>query len=601
MRTRISRILDDLKSDDDDIATYAAMNVLRLKELHEDEILALVPMLRNGTSSSSISVRFFARKALNEVRVAARKFPGIQESLVKLRDRGKALSWQDLLRTVIRCDVEEKLIILDLLKDIDDPQIVPALVAYLKIEDDTFVLAEIIKSIGLLGKESIIPVLKEYLDHKDSRIRSNAAEALNEIGGKAVVEALVPLLDDGDNRVKATVAMIVSQYGDGNVLTTLAEMLHSVEIWMRMSASYALGFIEHQEAVDLLIEALMDVNPEVRIRAIEGLAHLRARKALDFLTRLGSGVETEIQRAADQAIGRIKAQPRDFAYLNPDSELARTPAYTRSRSAPSKAIAATPVNPPEEGGDDLPKRRFNPFGIFDKRDLKKEQSVIDELIAIRDGTLIEMGQKIMKLHSEGQFDRPYFTDYNHELKKLRYLIEQKESHKKEIKQESLRSTFVAFLKNSTTLFTMEKRVGDRLGSLQTRMNDTHARLARRVLGEYKPESLEFIQLGTLPNRVRKLDREIEQLTEKLQNRQDEKILESPETPQSGDDSTQSAPMATAPGDSRTSIDKSRDSGPRGNPPSPKIGSEAADIDSVSSESGPGSQDGSGTGHEPGSA
>ena len=68
IRPAIKRILDDLADPDEDIATYAGMNVLRLREVTPEEVRLLVPPLRGATTHASISVRFFAKKALNAVR-----------------------------------------------------------------------------------------------------------------------------------------------------------------------------------------------------------------------------------------------------------------------------------------------------------------------------------------------------------------------------------------------------------------------------------------------------------------------------------------------------------------------------------------------------
>jgi len=85
----------------------------------------------------------------------------VARELEVLREETKAAGWKDLLEEIKRASVEKKLVILDLLKDVDDPSIMPALVSYLSIEKNEFVLAEIIKILGLIGKEEIIPILIE--------------------------------------------------------------------------------------------------------------------------------------------------------------------------------------------------------------------------------------------------------------------------------------------------------------------------------------------------------------------------------------------------------------------------------------------------------
>src|SRR5688572_14659258 len=110
MRPQITRIIRDLQDKDEDIATYAAMNVLRLKEIREDEISALIPTLRQSTTHANIAVRFFAKKALNEVKLQIPKFPKLAHTFDILREETRASSWQDLLDEIRRADTEKKLV-----------------------------------------------------------------------------------------------------------------------------------------------------------------------------------------------------------------------------------------------------------------------------------------------------------------------------------------------------------------------------------------------------------------------------------------------------------------------------------------------------------
>ena len=241
LRSQIKRILRDIQSEDEDIQTYAAMSVLRLKEVAVDEIQVLVPPLREATSNDSISVRFFSRKALNEIKIQMAKFPSFREEYEKLKTETTTSSWHTLLGTLKEESTNTKLAIIDFLRDVNDPLLPEALHEFVRNETDPFVLAEAIKVIGIVGNRESVDFLEELLSHSDSRIRSNAVESMAEIGGQQVMRSILPLLEDDDNRVKATVAKICSQHGEHQVVTTLETMLHSVEIWMRESATYALG------------------------------------------------------------------------------------------------------------------------------------------------------------------------------------------------------------------------------------------------------------------------------------------------------------------------------------------------------------------------
>jgi HEAT repeat protein len=515
MRPQITRIIRDLQDKDEDIATYAAMNVLRLKEIREDEISALIPTLRQSTTHPNIAVRFFAKKALNEVKLQIPKFKKLAHTFDLLREETRASSWQDLLDEIRRADTEKKLMILDLLRDVDDPSVLPALSEYAQAERDEFVLAEVVRILGMIGKEEIIPVLQGFLQHRDSRIRSNAAEALEEIGGKQVVKSLVPLLEDDDNRVKATVAKIVSRHGETNVLHTVAGMLRSVEIWMRESATYALGFIPYEEAVDLLLEAMLDVNQEVQKKAIAGLANLKPKKAVEFLHRIIASGDPALMPPAQIALDRIMRGGIEYQYFDPKSDLARNPGYLKPIAPANKPRKKEEAAPPVEAApapEAQPKKRF--FGLFD-RSRKQDAAEIVELERARNEMCIELGRKCVSLFRRGDLDRSYIREADNEIKKLEYLIEQKESHKKEIKEESLRTTFINFLKDSVYRFSTEKRVEQRISSLQQRLLDTYADIGRKLMETFDPGDVDMMALEAMPGKIQKMTRQIDDVRRRL--------------------------------------------------------------------------------------
>jgi hypothetical protein len=127
-----------------------------------------------------------------------------------------------------------------------------------------------------------------------------------------------------------------------------------------------------------------------------------------------------------------------------------------------------------------------------------------------------MGRKALALYREGQLDKTYLKEADNEVKKLTYLIEQKESHKKELKEESLRTTFINFLKESVYRFSLEKRVEHRIMSLQERLDEVYASLGRRLMQEYSSTDLDLIKLGDLPVKISKLSKQIEALQERLE-------------------------------------------------------------------------------------
>lgn len=522
-RPAIKRILTDLVDADDDIATYAAMNVLRLKSISPEEIRALIPLLRDTTSHTSISVRFFSKKALNTVRHHMAKYPEFRAELESIRAETMGTSWVELLSHLEESETEKKLVVLDLLRDVPDPSLATATVDFMTREEDSFVIAEAVRVCGMVGDESHIPDIEKYLHHSDSRVRSNAAEALEQIGGLQVMKQILPLLDDEDNRVKATVAKLLAKYGEHNVLHALQDMLHSVELWMRESATYALGFVPYREAEDLLLEALLDVNPEVQIKSITSLKHLRSRRAREYLETIVRQADGKLSEFAASALGAIAKDPREYDYFDEDNRDSETPLAARARKLrQEKAVAqGTPAPPsPEAPSEEPPPEEETvpqaPQGFLARMrakreeekmlaDLSEERSLVENELLLKRS---ELGRQILEAYTGGDFQLPFMKDLHNDVKKILYLINLKEGQKKEIEEEAKSSSFLGFLRESLLRFSKEKQVVNRVGSLQVRLMKKHAEIASKVMEHFGKESVELMQFREVPIEILKLQKRL---------------------------------------------------------------------------------------------
>ena len=520
LRSQIKRILRDITSEDEDIQTYAAMSILRLKEVSADEIKSLLPPLRVATSNESISVRFFSRKALNELKIQMARFPEFREEYERLKAETTISSWNGLLSNLKEEDTNAKLAILDYLRDINDPLLPDALAEFIRNEKDTFVLAEAIKVLGMVGNNDSVDFLEELLSHSDSRIRSNAVEAMAEIGGQQVMRSILPLLEDDDNRVKATVAKICSQHGEHQVVSTLEQMLHSVEIWMRESATYALGYVPCSESVNLLLEAICDVNPEIQIKAIEALGKLRAKRAREFLHAIEISATSEVMPVIDKALAAIAADPHEYEYFSLDKETAPATAKTgqpsfqvKKQTAKTISGAATKAPPPSK------------FSITSKVTSLLGSSSIDiptheddnelTLILEERGILCEkLGQMLIEDYRKEKVAGDYFQAHSNEEKKLKYLIEQKENQREKMQEESSKSTFLSFIKDSVSRFTSEKQVDSRMVSLLKQLSSNYRQLGEKAMKDPKLK-LENVGYDDLPLKIEKIDQRIITIQKKL--------------------------------------------------------------------------------------
>ena len=511
IRPQIIRILRDIKSDDDDISTYAAMSVLRLKEVNEGEIAKLLPALRTSTTSSSISVRFFSKKALNEIKLQMARYPTFRQEFDKLKQETKKSSWHNLLTNLEQEETDNKLVVLDYLRDVDDPLLPNALMEFIDEEKDPFVLAEAIKVLGIIGNKDGVDFLEKYLSHADSRIRSNAVEAMVEIGGKEVMRSILPLLEDDDNRVKATVAKICSQHGETQVMSTLASMLHSVEIWMRESATYALGYVPCGESVDLLLEAVCDVNPEIQRKAIEALGNLQAKRAREFLNSLVGSADPAIVASAQEALAKIGRDPKTYSYFELRYEEGQDPLEILAKRRRGKGGQSASGG---SGADDGEASLASKAMKLVSSDASEIEETLAAMLTERGNLCEDVGTRALELYREGELKHSYLAEYSNEVKKLLYLIEQKESQKKDIKEETEKTTFLSFIKESVSRFTQEKQVDSRMESLKNQLKDTHRRLGDRLIKDSSVE-LDSILFNDIPNKIAKLDRQVVTLQKSL--------------------------------------------------------------------------------------
>jgi len=170
-----------------------------------------------------------------------------------------------------------------------DKKFLPILIRLLEQERHNFVVATLVKAVGYLGDEKVIPILNQYLTHKDNRIRANAIEGLEYIHSPKVTPVVVKCLRDPDNRVKANAIKCLNKFGNVEVQKHIEDMIKSRKEENIYSAIFALRVIGNDYAVDRLYKILKDnVSFRIRYRAKNSLIELAVtgnRKASEILQK----------------------------------------------------------------------------------------------------------------------------------------------------------------------------------------------------------------------------------------------------------------------------------------------------------------------------
>ncbi|MDD2715140.1 MAG: HEAT repeat domain-containing protein [Candidatus Wallbacteria bacterium] len=231
---------------------------------------ALKDLIKNGDIASIRDLeKFTCERTSSELYYLARK--GIEILKDKFRiepsslDHGKGnLDRNSIVNLLVSDDPWKRIKAIQNLTINDRKEYLPDLRERLKNEKNNYVIATIVKGLGLLGGMNEIPSLKDFLRHNDSRIRANTVEALSAMNTVKIYPLIIPLLKDESPRVKINVAKALVDYKEMDILTTIKSMLCSNETWQLESVLYFLSQtkIADDEIRFCLIELLRKAKTE---------------------------------------------------------------------------------------------------------------------------------------------------------------------------------------------------------------------------------------------------------------------------------------------------------------------------------------------------
>ena len=240
---------EDVKSE-----TAAALGDIRCK----NAILALL-LLRHDVSDS---VRIEVMKALS-VMQAPECLAYLLEALNKNNFDEQKAAAANLLRYA-------------------DQVVLGDLLAYLKKpEECAFAKGDIISVVGQTGDMSAEPVLIDFLQSEDSRLREKAAHALAYIHTQTGIESLIVGLNDEDSEVRKACIRSLAMIGDERAITPLIDMLNDSQAGIRRRVLLAVASFKSYDATKIIEKFLEDPDENVR------------RTASDILEELENGTERD--------------------------------------------------------------------------------------------------------------------------------------------------------------------------------------------------------------------------------------------------------------------------------------------------------------------
>jgi HEAT repeat protein/ATP/ADP translocase len=181
-----------------------------------------------------------------------------------------------LIKVLEKEEENIKIFALEIISKLGLVQLLPYLRELLKKKDmSSKVRASLVKCIGSFSSQDVFPILKEYLDDPDDRVRANLLEILIEniedYNNEEMRNILINKLADPSNRVKVLSAVGLAKLSDARGLETIKELYSSSDANLRAGVVYALGKIHTEESRYLLWKALEDPSVRVRLNAVKGI------------------------------------------------------------------------------------------------------------------------------------------------------------------------------------------------------------------------------------------------------------------------------------------------------------------------------------------
>lgn len=146
--------------------------------------------------------------------------------------------------------------------------------------------------------------LLNSLDHRDWRVRQQAAQQLGEMADAAALDSLLAKLNDPDSDVRDAVIVALSKLGDVALHELTLHLKHQ-ELHHREGAVRALGLLRDSRAVPALVEALQDASFWVRMPAALALGHIGDPAAIPALEAATKDPEAVVRKAATEALKRM--------------------------------------------------------------------------------------------------------------------------------------------------------------------------------------------------------------------------------------------------------------------------------------------------------
>ena len=269
----------DLTSEDENTRRNALLSLARM----EKSVPLLDRFKRIAADDQSAEIRYLAKKYYNQIKES---LAGELRQQVHVAENG-AVNLDNLTQAMASPEVEIRLEALRQTVEAKDRRALQLVKKKLQTEQDLWVIATLVKAVGVLGDPTHISLLQPYLKNTDSRVVANTVEALELIGGELVFPILVPMMSHADHRVAGNAVKALVKFDREQALAALDRMTSSDRENVRDAALYCLSILTGPDAEQVLIKLFANETFSALIKKeAQVLAKVGTRAVLPEICRL---------------------------------------------------------------------------------------------------------------------------------------------------------------------------------------------------------------------------------------------------------------------------------------------------------------------------
>ncbi len=273
---QVEKILSEATSDPDESVAFYALK--ELKEIIPTNRMA--PHLVKFLNSSSDPIRNFALQQIAQITKDRYKSnfnnlaPNIRKLAAKVIQKIDSGFSDSIISELNSLDPQTRLKAALLLENVTvDSKGREALLAAMK-DPSKLVRAAVIKTLGVIGDNSLIKHLVEFFNDPDPRVRANTIEAVSSLGDRQAIQVLLPFLQDPNNRIRANAIVGINRIGGFNLTPVLQSMLKDTNINMIASAIWAIGQMKDPNHLNFLYPFLNNKNEMLRYNTIRSISEI---------------------------------------------------------------------------------------------------------------------------------------------------------------------------------------------------------------------------------------------------------------------------------------------------------------------------------------